>query len=92
MDIEKIDKKLLKIMLEVIEQRRKKAELKAIKEQAKREKSLNKSKGGRPKLKPEIIEKAKLLGQKYTLNEVAFRLEISVNSLYNHGISRNALN
>lgn len=88
--LERLEIKLELTRQRVREENKKKAELKLIAAQKKKE--MPRRRTGRPPLKPEIIERARELGETKPLPDVALKLGISLTSLYNHGISRNEIN
>lgn len=85
--MDKIQRQIDKRLEEIRELRRKQEQAKAENKKSK----IAKPKG-RPGLKKEIILKAKLLALSNPLPLVALKLNISLKTLYNYGISREALN
>jgi hypothetical protein len=51
-----------------------------------------KKKPGRKPISPAILNRALQLAEKMTLTDVALRCDVALTTLYNHGISRAALN
>lgn len=83
----RIQRQIEKKQEEIRELRRKQAEAKLQKQKAK----VSKPKG-RPAVSQELLQKAELLAYDNPLPLVAFKLSISLKTLYNYGISRQALN
>jgi hypothetical protein len=54
--------------------------------------ALPKKKPGRKPISPAILNRALNLAEKLPLTEVALRCDIALMTLYNHGISRRAIN
>ncbi len=54
--------------------------------------AMPKKRPGRKPIDPDIIELAKKLGQRKSLTDVALQLDVSLKTLYTHGVSRKALN
>lgn len=84
----KLERLILKKREEIRELNRQKLERDL---QAKLEKKVSLPKG-RPKLKAELIERARELAQTKPIADVSLSLEVSRSSLYRYGISRRAMN
>ncbi len=89
----RIEAQILKSQRRVaaLKEKQRKEKLKQL-ETEREKKKKNPVRRGRPRLKPELIAKARKLAEKLPLPDVALRLGISRSSLLNYGITRNALN
>lgn len=89
------NKNILELQRQLTQQREKIRELNRQKRELNLREKLEKKialPSGRPKLKTELIERAREMAKTKPLADVALSLDVSCRSLYRHGISRRAIN